>query len=73
SARKAAKAAIDGVSKRNPHALVALAEVLLSLPAPHRDAAAALDAARRADALTFGADEDVKRVLAEAQKAQPAS
>jgi hypothetical protein len=61
SARKAAIAAIDGVSKRNPHALVALAEVLLSLPAPHREPR------RRstppADALTFGADEDVKRVL----------
>jgi len=69
AARKAARAAIDGVSRKNPHALVALAEILMALPAPHRDAAAALEAARRADTLTFGADEDVKRVLGEARKA----
>ena len=70
-ARSLADKAVLGVSKDNPHALTALAEALLDAKDPAgRDPDMALVAARRAKALTLGADADVLRVLARAEAAQ---
>jgi len=63
-ARTLAAEAIHGVSKDNPHALTALAGMLLRSDDPAgRDTTLALEAAQRANELTLGADADVVRLL----------
>jgi thiol-disulfide isomerase/thioredoxin len=63
-AKALAAQAIHGVSKENPHALIALANTLLNCEDPAgRDSSLALEAARRANVLTLGSDADVARVL----------
>jgi len=63
-ARELAAQAIHGVSNNNPHALTALAGMLLGSQDPAgRDTTLALEAAQRANVLTLGADADVVRVL----------
>jgi thiol-disulfide isomerase/thioredoxin len=68
-ARALAANAIHGVSKDNPHALTALASLLLRSEDPAgRDTSLALEAAQRANELTLGADADVVRVLEATKK-----
>ena len=63
-AKELATRAIHGVSKDNPHALTALAALLLRSEDPAvRDTSLALEAAERANELTLGADADVVSVL----------
>ena len=63
-AKELAALAIHGVSKNNPHALTALASMLLRFEdSAARDTSLALEAAERANALTLGSDADVVRVL----------
>jgi hypothetical protein len=63
-AKQLAAQAIHGVSKNNPHALTALANMLLRAENPAgRDPALALEAAERANTLTLGSDADVVEVL----------
>lgn len=63
-AKELAAQAIHGVSKDNPHALTALAGMLLRSQDPAgRDTSLALEAAERANKLTLGGDADVVRVL----------
>ena len=63
-ARALAAQAIRGVSKNNPHALTALASMLLqSKDSAGRDTSLAIEAAERANTLTLGSDADVVDVL----------
>jgi thiol-disulfide isomerase/thioredoxin len=63
-AKDLAAQAIHGVSKDNPHALTALAGILLRAEDPAgRDTSLAVQAAERANTLTLGADADVVRLL----------
>jgi len=69
-AKDLAAQAIHGVSKDNPHALTALAGMLLRSEDPAgRDTSLAVEAAERANTLTLDADADVVRLL-EAAKAR---
>jgi thiol-disulfide isomerase/thioredoxin len=63
-AKELAALAIHGVSKNNPHALTALASLMLRFEdSAARDTSLALEAAERANTLTLGSDVDVVRVL----------
>jgi thiol-disulfide isomerase/thioredoxin len=63
-ARELAAQAIRGVSKNNPHALTALASMLLSSQdSAGRDTSLAIEAAERANTLTLGSDAEVMQVL----------
>ena len=63
-AKELAALAIHGVSKNNPHALTALASMLLRLEdSAARDTSLALEALERANTLTLGSDADVVHVL----------
>jgi len=63
-AKELAARAIRGVSKNNPHALTALASILLrSQDSTARDTTLAIEAAERANTLTLGSDTEVMDVL----------
>lgn len=67
-AKELAAQAIHGVSKDNPHALTALAGMLLRSGDPAgRDTSLAIEAAERANKLTLGADAEVVHLLAAAR------
>ncbi len=73
-AHELAAQAIHGVSRNNPHALTALAGRLLQDDDPaFHDVRLALEAAERANQLTLGSDDDVRRVLESARAAQGGS